>query len=95
MSVGLFQLVLGDHKGFTKQVHYTLRVWSLKDMGSCKEETVKLKDKKANMSHMNTYKSHLDGEHGDALWAVDTVPDAEVSPVLGDHHITARHPLDI
>lgn len=39
--------------------------------------------------------SHLDGEHGDALWAVDAVPDAEVSPVLGDDHVTAGHPLDV
>lgn len=38
---------------------------------------------------------HLDGEHGDGLWAVDTVPDAEVSPVLSDHHIAAGHPLDV
>lgn len=39
--------------------------------------------------------SHLDGEHGDALWAVDAVPDAEVPPVLGHHHVTAGYPLDI
>ncbi len=40
-------------------------------------------------------KSHLDWEHGDALWAVDTVPDTEVSPVLSDHHVAAGHPLNI
>lgn len=39
--------------------------------------------------------SHLDGEHGDALWAVDAVPDAEVPPVLSHHHVAAGHPLDI
>lgn len=37
---------------------------------------------------------HLDGEHGDALWAVDGVPDAEVPVALGDDHIAAGHPLD-
>lgn len=51
--------------------------------------------------HKNTFtrapssKSHLDWEHGDALGAVDTVPNAETSPVLGDYHITVRYPLDI
>lgn len=40
-------------------------------------------------------KSHLDGEHGDAFRAVYAVPDAEVSPVLGDHYVTPRHPLDV
>lgn len=39
--------------------------------------------------------SHLDREHGDALWAVDAVPDAEVPPVLRHHHVAAGHPLDI
>lgn len=39
--------------------------------------------------------SHLDGEHGDALWAVDAVPDAEVPSVLGHHHVAAGHPLDV
>lgn len=39
--------------------------------------------------------SHLDGEHGDALWAVDAVPDAEVPSVLRHHHVAAGHPLDV
>lgn len=47
------------------------------------------------LTHTNRTKSHLDWEHCDALWAVDTVPNTEATPVLGNHHITARHPLDI
>lgn len=43
----------------------------------------------------HVFVSHLDGEHGDALWAVDAVPDAEVASVLSHHHIAAGHPLDI
>lgn len=39
--------------------------------------------------------SDLEWEHGDGVRAVNAVPDAEVSSVLGDHHITAWHPLDI
>lgn len=50
---------------------------------------------RSKLVHTETTKSHLDGEHGDALRAVDAVPDAEVPPVLGDHHIAARHPLDV
>lgn len=43
----------------------------------------------------HTKRTNLDWEHGDALWAVDAVPDAEVSPVLGDHHVAAGDPLDV
>lgn len=39
--------------------------------------------------------THPDGEHGDALWAVDAVPDADVASVLGNHHVAAGHPLDV
>lgn len=48
-----------------------------------------------HQSGSSRQRTHLDGEHGDALGAVDAVPDAEVSPVLGDHHIAAGDPLDI
>lgn len=47
------------------------------------------------LTHTKRTNPHLDWEHGDALWAVDTVPNAEVSPVLGDHYVTAGHPLDV
>lgn len=43
----------------------------------------------------NTSITHPEGEHGGALGAIYAVPDAEVSPVLGHHHVTARHPLDV
>ena len=39
--------------------------------------------------------THPEGEHGGALGAVDVVPDTEVGPVLGHHHVTAWHPLDV
>ena len=39
--------------------------------------------------------SDLDGEHGDALGAVDAVPDAQVPSVLSHHHITAGNPLHV
>lgn len=37
----------------------------------------------------------LDGEHGDALRAVDAVPDAQVPSVLGHHHVAAGDPLHV
>lgn len=39
--------------------------------------------------------AHPEGEDSDALWAIDAVPDAEVGPVLGHHHVTAGYPLDV
>ena len=44
---------------------------------------------------MKRKRSHLDGEHGDALWAVNAVPDAQVPPVLRHHHVAAGHPLHV
>lgn len=38
---------------------------------------------------------HLDGERGDALRAVHVVQHAEVTSVLGHHHVAAGHPLDV
>lgn len=62
-----------------------VRVWR-QESNNCKLSSTK---------HDEWGTPHLDWEHGDALWAVDVVPDADVSPVLGDHHVAARHPLDI
>lgn len=58
--------------------------------------TETLKDVKEQSAHQRAaLGSHLDGEHGDALRAVDAVPDAEVSSVLSHHHVAAGHPLDV
>ena len=39
--------------------------------------------------------TYPEGEHGDSLGAVDVVPHTQAIPVLGHHHVAARHPLHI
>ena len=38
---------------------------------------------------------HLDLKHADFVGHVNVVPDTEVVPALGHHHITQRHPLHV
>lgn len=38
---------------------------------------------------------YLQRKHGDSLWSIDVVPNAETVPVLSNHHITAWHPLHV
>ena len=39
--------------------------------------------------------AHPEREYGGALRAVHVVPHTQAGPVLGHHHVTARHPLDV
>lgn len=39
--------------------------------------------------------AHLDGKHCDPLWAVDGVPNTQVSSVLCHNYITTRYPLNV